>query len=85
MHTLQAKVMSKFVILNFKNQHEFVSIIIMEQIKSPFILSSGNSMVVIVYLKRTYRLVFEMEFCSQISKTSLQFETLTFKKINIKI
>ena len=62
MHTLQAKVMSKFVILNFKNQHEFVSIIIMEQIKSPFILSSGNSMVVIVYLKRTYRLVFEMEF-----------------------
>jgi hypothetical protein len=75
--------MSKFVILNFKNQHEFVSIIIMEQIKSPFILSSGNSMVVIVYLKN--RLVFEMEFCSQISKTSLQFETLIFKKINSKI
>ena len=75
--------MSIFVILNFKNQHEFVSIIIMEQIKSPFILSSGNSMVVIVYLKN--RLVFEMEFCSQISKTSLQFETLIFKKINSKI
>lgn len=55
----------------------------MEQIKSPFILSSGNSMVVIVYLKN--RLVFEMEFCSQISKTSLQFETLIFKKINSKI